>query len=289
MKFEHLFWYLCLSAGFLLSIYADQFWKSSDLLKVSFLDIGQGDSIFIETPHGRTILIDGGPGTTVLEKLGEVTSFWMKTIDLVILTHPDLDHLEGLLEVLPRYRVEKILLTGVVHDTQLYRSFLEMIEEYDIETYLPSPDQDWQIDEQVFLDIIAPSRDVSFQEVEKPNDTSIVAKLIYRYTTLLLTGDGEELEEHEMLLSDSDLRSEFLKSGHHGSRTSGSLDFLRAVQAKEAAIISGRENPFDHPHLETVLRYDERGMEWWNTKDEGTMTFVSDGVVWERERPPNPL
>ncbi|MGE3278762.1 MAG: ComEC/Rec2 family competence protein [Candidatus Altimarinota bacterium] len=257
-----------------------------DRLRVSFLDIGQGDSIFIQTPHGRTVLIDGGPGTTVIEKLGEASSFWTRRIDLMILTHPDRDHLEGLLEVLPRYRIEHLLLTGIVHPSQLYRSFLDMVEAYEIPTFLASTEADWQLDEGVFIDIIAPTTDVSFQEPARPNDTSIMAKLVYGDTTLFLPGDGEVMQEHEILMSDFDLRSEFLKSGHHGSRTSSSLELLRAVQPQQSVIISGRENPFDHPHLDIVLRYDDLGIEWWNTKDEGTITFVSDGMKWRREGTP---
>lgn len=283
MTFPRSFFLLCCLAGLLFCLYADSFWMSSQQLRVSFLDIGQGDSILIQTPHNRTVLIDGGPGTTVTEQLGEATSFWTKSIDLVILTHPDLDHLEGLMEVIPRYDVKKILMTGIVHDSQLYRSFLGMIQEKGIEVFTPHPDQDWQIDREVFLDVISPDQDYTFAEVDHPNDTSVVVKLLYGNTSLLLPGDAEALQEKDMLLSDADLRSAFLKSGHHGSRTSSSLDFLRSVQAKQVAIISGRENPFGHPHLETVLQYDDLGMEWVNTKDEGTMTFVSDGWKWARE------
>lgn len=283
MKFQVFFSSLCIAAGFVFCTYASHFWMSSGLLTVSFLDIGQGDSIFIQTPHGRTVLIDAGEGTSILERLGEETSFWTKRIDLVILTHPDRDHLEGLLEVLPRYKIEKILLTGIVHESQIYRSFLEMIVEQGIETFIPSPAHDWQIDEGVYLDILSPPEGYAFEEVQHPNDTSIVAKLVYGNTTLLLPGDAEAFQEQQMLLSDMDLRSEFLKSGHHGSRTSSGLDFLRSVQPRQVVMMNGKENPFGHPHLETVLRYDDLGMEWWNTKDEGTISFVSDGVEWERD------
>lgn len=282
MKFTRHFWYFSLAISFVFCLYTQHFWMR-DQLRISFLDIGQGDSIFIQTPHGRTVLIDGGPGTDLVERLGEQTSFWMKTINLLILTHPDRDHLEGFLEIIPRYSIENVLLTGIVHESQLYRSFLDMLEEHKIQTLIASPDQDWQIDEEVYLDILSPSVSHVFEEVDHSNDTSIVAKLMYGNTSILLPGDAEALQEKEMLLTDFDLRSEFLKSGHHGSRTSSGIDFLRSVQAKQSVITSGRENTFDHPHVETVLRYDDFGMEWWNTKDEGTITFASDGREWRRE------
>lgn len=278
----HRLTWIGITAGFLFCLYASNYWSVSDGLRVSFLDIGQGDSILIQTPHGRKVIIDGGPGTTILERLGEELSFWTKQVDLLILTHPDLDHLEGFLEVLPRYEVKRILVTGVFHDSELYKAFLNLIREQNIPTSFASPEQDWQIDDGVYLDIIAPVESVAFEEVESTNDTSIVAKLVYGNTSLLLTGDGEWPEENSILLTDSDLRSQLLKGGHHGSRTSNAVDFLRAIQPTKAVMINGGDNQFGHPHLETVLRFDDFGVDWWNTKDEGTVRFVSNADVWRR-------
>ena len=99
------------------------------LLEVTFFDVGQGDSIFIETPQGHQILIDGGPDTTVLEKLGKEMPFWDRTIDLIILTHPEHDHMSGLIEVLKRYKVENILWTGIIRDTAEYEEWQRLIKE----------------------------------------------------------------------------------------------------------------------------------------------------------------
>lgn len=261
--------------------YANSVWQVSQDLVVKFLDIGQGDSILIETPHGRRVLIDGGPGTTLLERLGEETSFWQQHFDLVILTHPDLDHLEGLVEVVKRYRIDRMLLTGVQHGSALYQAFLELLVERDVEVLVADPEQDWQLDEKVWLDILGPLENVALQESDHPNDTSIVAKLIYDQTSILLPGDIEAFGEQALLLSDADLRSDVLKSGHHGSTTSSSLPFLKAVQAEEVVIQAGRENPFGHPHVETLLRYDEEGMGWRNTGEEGTVVLLSNGETWK--------
>lgn len=283
MNHELRYAYILIAAGFIFCLYANFIWGLPGDLTVTFLDIGQGDSILIQTPNGRTIIVDGGPGSTLVHRLGEETSFWMKKIDALLLTHPDRDHLEGFLEVLKRYEVGLFLFTGVQKESALYKTFLKEIDERGIKTVVVAPDQDWMLDEGVFLDIIGPLKSYNGQKVEKPNNTSIVARLVYGETQLLLTGDIEKKAEFELLLHDTDLRAQILKAGHHGSSTSGSEKFLKAVEPNTAVMINGKNNSYGHPHLETVLRFDELGIDWLSTKDEGTVTFVSDEKQWRRE------
>ncbi|MDP3975980.1 MAG: MBL fold metallo-hydrolase [bacterium] len=275
------FWYTSIVTFLIFCGYASSVWAVSDELEVKFLDIGQGDSVLIRTPHGRTVLIDGGPGVAILERLGEELSFWQKRLDMVILTHPDLDHLEGLVEVLKRFDVDRVLLTGVAHDSLLYHAFFEQLQQKNIQPTLVSTDQDWMIDEGVYLDVLYPIKSVALQEADNVNDTSVTVRLIYGQTSMFLGGDNEKDAEHELLLTDFDLSADIFKSGHHGSRTSSAPELLQAIGAKRVVIQSGRENPFDHPHLDTILEFDEKGMEWVNTKDMGTITLVSDGKVWK--------
>lgn len=264
----------------LVALFCEQVWAIPRALRVSFLDIGQGDSILIQTPHGRTVLIDGGPGTTLLERLGEELSFWQQDIDLMILTHPDLDHLEGLVDALKRFQVQQVMLTGAIHGSRLYTAFLELIDEQQISILLPDPSQDWQIDEGVLIDIIGPSRSVAQQNVESPNDASVALRVIYGQAVMMLSGDGEELQESELLRSGFDLRAQVFKAGHHGSSTSNDPGFVQAVDPVWSVVSSGQDNPFDHPHLDPVLLFDERDIEWWDTKKEGTITMASDGRSW---------
>lgn len=275
------FWAFALTAVISWLWYADYYWHINPHLEVTFLDIGQGDSIWIKTPHGRTVLIDGGPGTTVLERLGEETSWWQSTIDMMVLSHPDLDHLEGLLEVLKRYQVEHVLLTGAAHGSALYQEFLKELQKQQVLISVADPSQDWQIDEDTYLDVLAPIEPVTFLEPENANDASVVFKLIYKNSTLLLTGDIEVDGEAQLLATATDISAQLLKSGHHGSVTSSSPHFLQAVQAEAVVIQAGRDNPFGHPHTETLLRYDERSMPWISTHQEGTIRMISDGENWK--------
>jgi len=264
----------------MVALFCEQVWDFPSALRVAFLDIGQGDSILIQTPHGRSVLIDGGPGTTLLERLGEELSFWQQDIDLMILTHPDLDHLEGLVDALKRFKVQQVMLTGAIHGSRLYNAFLELIDEQQIPIALPDPSQDWQIDEEVFLDIIGPSRSVAQQDVDNPNDASVALRVVYGQTVMMLSGDGEELQESELLRSGFDLRAQVFKAGHHGSSTSNDPSFVQAVDPLWSVVTSGRENSYDHPHLDPVLLFDDRDIEWWDTKKEGTITMLSDGRAW---------
>lgn len=250
-------------------------------LKVSFLDIGQGDSILIETPHGRRVLIDGGPGVTLLERLGESLSFWDSHFDMVILGHPDLDHLEGLVDVLDRFEVDRIMMSGVYHSSALYRHFQNQVaEQVNAEIVFPNPDEDWILDEGVVFDVIYPDEPMLFEQHDHLNDTSVSGILKYGESTMLLTGDLEEDGEKQLLLSDIDLRAQVFKAGHHGSRTSSIQEFVRAIQPELMIVTAGRDNQFDHPHLDKVLEFDEAGIEWISTKELGTIRMVSDGVKW---------
>ncbi|MDP2690942.1 MAG: MBL fold metallo-hydrolase [bacterium] len=274
------FYYLPVLVGLLFCFYANHVWALPSNLSVKFLDIGQGDSILITTPNGRTVLIDGGPGTTILERLGEETGFWLKKIDLMLLTHPDLDHLEGLVEVLQRYQVDRVMMTGVMHGSALYQTFLRLLENNAPEVILVDPSMDWRIDTGVYLDMLYPVHSVAMREVDNVNDTSIVFKLIYGESTMFLGGDIEEDTEHELLMTDFDLTADVYKAGHHGSITSNTQPLLDAILAEQIVITSGRDNQFNHPHLETVLRFDQMATPWINTKDLGTITLSSNGQEW---------
>ena len=143
-------------------------------LEVTFFDVGQGDSIFIETPQRHQILIDGGPTSIILEKLGKEMPFWDRALDLVILTHPEHDHIAGLLEVLKRYEIQNILWTGIVRDTNEYREWKNLIQKEGAEIKIAQADQNIKLTENIYLDILYPSENLEGKELRNSNNTSII-------------------------------------------------------------------------------------------------------------------
>ena len=249
-------------------------------LTVRVLDIGQGDSILIQTAGRRTILVDGGPDNTVIHKLGEYLPFYQRTIDLVVLTHPDADHLMGLNEVLERYQVGAVLLTGVSNDSGAYQSFLELIASRGVQTFFAGAIHEITIDNQTTLVVLHPSQPLIGQTVEESNDASIVSQLRAGDFTVLLTGDAPQNIETALLEGGVDVRSTVLKISHHGSRTASGEAFLRAVAPQLALISSGRDNRFGHPHLSVLERLTGLGIPVFNTQQAGDITvkFGTGGI-----------
>jgi len=224
-------------------------------LSVFVLNVGQGDSILIQTSEYKNILIDAGEGSRVIDELGDKINFFNQSIDLAIITHPHADHFGGFLEVLQKYPIKQIMLTGVVSHDPSYQALLDEIRSLNIPITFPQNDQDLQIGQNAYLDIIYPFTGQSLigQDVKNKNNTSIITKLITdNQSQILLTGDAEHELEREILLSGQDIRSPILKLGHHGSRTATSDNFLTAVSPSTAIISAGLDNKFGHPHLETI-------------------------------------
>lgn len=225
------------------------------LLHVYFLNVGQGDSIFITTPENHHILIDGGPESAVLRELGEVMLFFDRTIDLLILTHSDKDHLFGLIEVVKRYHVKKILLTTAPHNTADYQEFLKLISRKNIPLEIGDFQNDLKIDD-LEINILYPFQSFFADKKIKTNNTAIVTHLNFFSTSILLAGDIEEPIENLLLEKyDTTLQSDIFKASHHGSRTSNTKEFLNAVQPEFVVIQSGQNNNYGHPHAEILQRF----------------------------------
>jgi competence protein ComEC len=220
-----------------------------------FLDVGQGDAIFIKTPENHQILVDGGPSNYVISELAELMSFFDRTIDLVVLTHPHADHVEGLIEVLARYEVEAVLLTGVNYDNDNYEEFLQKINEMEIPFYVADQSVDFVFGN-VFWDTVYPLKQIFAEDFENINNSSIGARIMYQDKVVILTGDMEE--EAELELIRGGFRSEavdIFKAGHHGSKTASSWDFLKIIEPEKVVIQCGKDNSFNHPHLEALKNF----------------------------------
>ena len=244
-------------------------------LKVFVLNVGQGDSILIQTPEYKNILIDAGEGGQVIDELGGKINFFDKTIDLFILTHPHIDHFGGFLDVIQKYRIKQILMTGVFCDDPAYVDLLAKIKEQNIPVIFPKNDEDIQIDKDTYLDIIYPFAGQSLigQKSKNLNNSSIVTRLVKAdgESLILLPGDAEQGLEREILLSGQYLNSKILKLGHHGSRTATSGGFLSAVDPDIAVISAGKDNKFGHPHPETMEKI--KNLDVHQTMLEGTVEF----------------
>jgi len=249
-------------------------------LEVSVLDVGQGDAIFIETPENFQILIDGGPDKSILNELGEEMGFWDRDIDAVVLTHPHADHVSGLVEVLRRYEIGKIYMVGVVHTSSDYIEFLNIIKEKNIDTHIVESEFTLELDSGIYFEYIYPMQSFASLKVDNLNNTSIVNRLVYNDTSILLMGDLEKEGEEELLASGADLSAQILKAGHHGSATSSHEEFLEAVDPEYAIISCGTDNQFGHPSMRTVNRMERLGIEVLRTDELGTISLVSDGLTW---------
>ena len=253
------------------------YWQAPQKLEVDFLDVGQGDAILIKAPGGQNILIDGGPDKAVVKRLSENLPFWDKRIDLMILTHPHDDHVAGLIEVLKRYEVKKILYTGVVHNAPNYLAWLRAVRDKRVAMTIIDKAQTINFGAGCRLEILSPGRSLLGQAVPDLNQSSIVAKLIYGQTEFLLTGDAGEEVEKKLIDEGTDLAAEVLKVGHHGSPYSTGEDFLDKVRPELAVISVGKDNDFGHPNLRIVKRLERAGAKIYRTDENGTVRIESDG------------
>lgn len=246
-------------------------------LKVVFFDVGQGDAIFIETPQKHQLLIDGGPSSIILEKLGEIIPFYDRSLDLIILTHPEKDHLAGLIEVLKRYKVENILWTGVVRDTPEWKEWEDLTKKEGAQIKIAKSGQKIifkNFNNLIYLDILHPFDKLEGERFKDSNDTSIVCRLIFGRTSFLFTGDIKKSTERQLI--DKNIDSGVLKIAHHGSNTSSDEEFLKAVSPNIAVIQAGKNN-YGHPSSEVLANLNQFGIQVLRTDESGDIKIISDG------------
>lgn len=264
---------LCLTIFLGVAVFAE---TESRELEIDFFDVGQGDAIFIQTPTHHTILIDGGRDTTVSQKIAAELPFYDKTIDLVILTHPDLDHVGGLPDVLRRYRVGTIISLDVSKDLGAYRAMMDRAHADKIPVISVTAGDTIRFAPGLEMVVLAPEKG-QIQE-EDLNNSSIVVKLIYNARTWLFAADAAQESEDRMRRSGRALSADVLKLGHHGSRFSSSASFLQAVGADSAIISAGAKNQYGHPHPEVLERMARQGMAVYRTDQQGDVEMRSDGT-----------
>jgi len=226
---------------------------TSGALEVHFFDIGQGDAIFIRTPHGNTMLIDGGPDAKIVERLGKVATIWERRIDLVVATHMDADHIGGLLDVFKRFDVGGVVVSSSASGTKLADTFWSVILEKQIPVFIAERGDLFHLDSEVELLTISPTPQL--RGIGSDNNQSLVFKLTYKNDSFLLTGDAERPAELIMLADGVNIDSDVLKIGHHGSNSSTVQGFIDKVTPATAVIQVG-ENRYGHPHQAVLSRLD---------------------------------
>lgn len=247
------------------------------LLEVIFFNVGQGDAIFIETPQRHQILIDGGPDSTILEKLAGEMPFYDRSLDLIILTHPERDHLGGLIEVLKSYKINKILWTGIVRDIFEWQEWEDLIKREGAQIKIAKAGQRIilkETDPPIFFDILYPFENLEGQEFKNSNETSVVGRLVFSQDSFLLTGDIGKLTERKLI--DKNINSDVLKVCHHGSKNSSSEEFLKEVSPGVAVIQVGKNN-YGHPHPEVLAKLNQFGIQILRTDEDGDIKIISDG------------
>lgn len=270
-------------AAWLLPLMGSGAVAADGLLHVYFFDVGQGDAIFIVTPEGEQVLIDGGPSSDVVALVSAHMPYRDRTIETVLGTHPDLDHVTGLVDVLERYAVETIITTEATGASAAADAWVEAAAaEPDAAVFYARARQVYQLGASTTLTILSPATNPA---ALASNGGSIVARLSYDNTHFMLTGDAPQgIETYLVETASTSLPAQVLKLGHHGSDSSSAATFLRAVNPQYAVVSAGVNNRYEHPAATVLARVGANTEAAIVSTQHGTIEFVSDGSsVWLAE------
>lgn len=225
------------------------------------------------------MLIDGGPSNTMLDRLGRAMPLFDRSIDVVLMTHPDADHITGLVEVVRRYHVGAFITTGVKGDSAVYRTLLDEVRRRSIPVHYAIAGQTIPLDANVAYAVLWPEESWQGKSAKETNDTSIVGRLSYKNFSVMLTGDAGIDVERALVRRAATLQSTVLKAGHHGSRTSTSAEFLDAVRPASVVLSVGAKNRYGHPHKEVLDILADQRTPFYRTDERGDVIYTSDGLT----------
>ena len=251
-------------------------------LTVSFLDIGQGDAILIKTPSGKKMLIDGGPNNLVLSKIEKEILYFDHDIDVMVETHPDADHITGLIPVLEKYNVHDILISPTESNTKIFNELDKHIKEEKAETHIATSGDVIDFHDGVMAYILYPPENY-FPKKNDTNDASVSIEIKYNNEIFLLTGDLPILREQKLITEGLSKNITVYKAGHHGSKYSSGEELLTYIRPEYVVISAGKNNKYGHPDLETIERLQKYTKEIISTIDRGTISFITDGENIEVE------
>ena len=244
---------------------------NNDLLKVHYLDVGQGDSIFIELPNNETMLIDAAESYQSENIINYIKNLNYQKIDYVIGTHPHTDHIGGLKDIINTFGIGKIYMPKVVSTTKTYESLLMAIKDKNLKINTAKAGTSIIDTDALKINILAPNNS-TYTEL---NNYSVVTKITYGTTKFLFMGDAEKLSENEIK---ENVSADVIKIGHHGSNTSSNIDFIKKVNAKYGIISVGLNNKYNLPKEETIKNWENSGTKIYLTSINGTIRASSDGT-----------
>lgn len=246
-------------------------------LHVVVCDVGQGDAIFIRSPGGADILIDGGPDDKVLNCLGRHMPFWDRSLEMVVLTHPHADHLIGLISVIKSYSVLQFIgnISGQIdQETEGLKELKSQINSHNIKITTVTIGDRFRIKDGTLFSVLWPPQDFVSSDV---NDLSIVFLLNFSDFEALLTGDAGVNAGYQRVFEG---QVDLLKVPHHGSRTGLSAQFMDQVRLGLAVISVGKKNKFGHPHEETLKILTDKDIKTLRTDLDGEVAVISNGKKW---------
>lgn len=247
----------------------------NDKLVVHFLDVGQGDSAFIEFPNDECMLIDAGTSDCDDIIIDTVESYGYSRIDYIIATHPHADHIGAMSSVIDYFDIGEIYMPNISSNSKTFENLLQTISDNGLQVNTACADKIINTESELEIEFFSPQPNMTYDDL---NNYSAVLKITYGDDAFLFTGDAENIAEADMMdLYSNELDCDVLKVGHHGSDSSSSEEFLNAATPQYAVISCGNHNSYGHPHKETLNRLESMGTKVYRTDKQGTITFISDG------------
>lgn len=238
------------------------------VIRVHFLDVGQGDSIFIEMPN-KTMLIDAAESKYDEYITNYINNLGYQKIDYLVATHPHADHIGAMKYIVENFEIGSIYMPKAVTSSKTFENLLLAIKEKGLKIITAKPNEVILKEENICAEIIAPTKEYS-----SLNNMSAVVKLTNNHNTFLFMGDAEKKSENDIT---ANVSCDVIKLGHHGSSSSSSYDFIKKTNAKIAVISCGEGNIYNHPHIETLETMDDLGIEVYRTDISGTIIIESNG------------
>lgn len=249
---------------------------TNSTLKVHYIDVGQADSILIQTPNGKNMLIDAGNNADGSAIVAYLKKLGVNRVDVLVATHPHEDHIGGMTTVVNSFSIGKIYMPKVTNTTKTYTDLIKAISSKGLKIDEAKAGVNIDIDQSLSkLIIVAPNS----KTYDNMNDYSAVIRLVYKSTSFLFAGDAAGVSEKEMVSNGISLSADVLKVGHHGSSTSTTSAFLKAVAPKYAVISVGKDNDYGHPNPATISRLDQAKVKIYRTDISGTIIASSNGSV----------